>query len=363
MRVDKLDTDKGIRAIELCQEVSDEVLAKWCKENDVEDRDALILSILDHLCFLNQEDPRVDNQTWPEYSYGDVAQLQGLASHERLNILPDGKDEHEEWDELFYDEPTWNSGPLDKPTLVKILSLQASMEQALIDVSTYTNPVFETRHKQRAALDRRMKAYKKNGDGGPEHYELTKKMMAANTRARNAAMAAGREDAHPRVVEAWESFNHHKELMEKEMGQNKQRYYSFVTNVAPFIPTNLSTDSKLTWKKKRIKWLMDAIDEVEAELAIEEEHGLNPNYIYRDDDKSRVYDDAWARDDSLNRGEDLAWDYLKEREEQEETKLLKLYYKPKEISKGDQAYNEWLTKKYQTWWAATQRLSSPSGRR
>jgi hypothetical protein len=361
MKLEKLSTSALVCAIRmLChtsfkrKKLSDWAqrhgVDNWSKLNKAQLRDALITYCINMCVSKEGMDPRI--QIWPEVQYGEVARYQGLASHERLNLLPDGKDEHEEWDELFDDLPVRNGGPLDKPTLVIVLSLQASMEMALVTVDTYSDPAFDQRHVQRAALDRRMKALTKHGNGGPEHYKLTQKMMAANSKARNAAKVAGREDPHPEVTQAWDHFNEIKEKMERLMGTDK-RYYSYVTDIAPFVPKTKARDTRIKLRLQRIEWLKEAMDEVQAELDLMEKDGIPPNWVYRDDRESEVYDDAWAHNASLNRGEDMAWDHVREERRQEMVGPLKLWVRQKkwEYTRGDQAYDEWLTKKYQAWWA------------
>lgn len=368
MIISKLTTDNGARALELVQQVKATTLKKWCLENDLEVgrkaemQERLSTAIINQIIAVEQHDPRI--QIWPDFRYSCVAQLHGLDEDERLNILE--WDDREEWDELFDDLPTRLNGPMDKQVQIAVLEYQILMEWCLLAVDRNTSPVFERRNAQRAALDRRMKAWHKAGcPRDPAHKALTSKMMAVNTRLREAAKEAGREEAHPQVVKAWEDFKTLKEQMEKLMGTAKGAYYGYVADVAPFVPKGISGGEKYKMRHKRIKWLKAAILELETELELEDVDHLSPNWITRDDDESRRYDDFIEHSKMLNRGEDMRDAHCREMWDGRPDVHLKLVWRKRhwEVTRGEQAYWDWLTQKYQAWWAATQAQRCSARRR
>jgi len=345
MKISKLTTDNGVKALELVQQVKAPTLRKWCRENDLEPgrkaemQERLSTAIVEQIVCVEQHDPRV--QIWPEFRYSCVAQMCGLEEHERLNIM-DFQDEREEWDELFDDLPSRLTAPMDKRTQVYILMLQTRMEQHLMIVDMHSSPAFHKRDVQRKFLDRHMKAWIAAGSPeSDEHKEWTFKLKAANTRAREAAKAAGREK-NETVARAWEAFNLLKEAADRAMGTAKAAYYGFIAEVAPFVPKCLSRGDKLTMRKKRIEWLQATIMELEAELELEEVDHLAPNWITRDDDQSRRYDDFMEHSYMLNRGEDLRDAHCREMWDGRPDVHLKLRWREYkwEMSEGEKAYNE-----------------------
>lgn len=272
--------------------------------------------------------------------------VSGLADHERLNI----DRPISELDALFDDEMANYRLPIDWDVLTVIVDKQIKMEECMISIDLHSHPAFERREIQRSALDRHMKAmgrWKLEGRQS-EHYQLTKVLKLANTRARDAAKEAGRMKKDPMISGLWDSWNGYKDECRAIVGFDT-RYYGLLSSLAPFVPREQPHHIKREVRAKRIEWLKEVIKNHQEYKESFENKPITPYWVDRE--AAEELDDYKAHSLSLNRGEDYRDLHLmsKSRDEWMDVrndsvqiqKTRVLHYHTSQVRDITQKYKEW----------------------
>jgi hypothetical protein len=307
MKIESSCADKVYEILTTCISCPSEVIEMIAEVNGVDKdqrgkRSYLITMCIDEMRQLGEEyfsEPdHIIEMPW--VTYREAARASSLDSHERLNL----DRTMDQLDALFDDEFAVHKVGIDWDVLAKVMEIQIKMEEVMRVIDYVTNPVFERRDIQRRALDRHMKsmnAWKAQGRS-KEHYKRTQLLMKANTRARETAMAAGREDRDPFISSLWDQWNEYRDQCRSLVGWDT-RYYGLLASIAPFVPSSQPHHIKREVRVSRAKWLSGGLERNKEHRRKQENQPITPYWITREADE--VYDDYAAHSESLNRGEDM----------------------------------------------------------